>query len=63
MSGPVGVALSSAGPSPIAFADRDYPDRRVKRWKRSTTAGGSPGQVGGLKVAVNGVEVLATDAD
>jgi homoserine kinase len=56
-----GVALSGAGPSLIAFVDRDNPEPARLALEAIYRRLGIAGAVRPLKVAVNGVEVLAPE--
>jgi homoserine kinase len=58
-----GVALSGAGPSLIAFVDRDNPEPARHALEAIYRRLGITGIVRGLKVAANGVEVLEPEQD
>jgi homoserine kinase len=58
-----GVALSGAGPSLIAFVDRDNPEPARHGLEAIYQRLGIAGTVRGLRVAENGVEVLQPDQD
>ncbi len=58
-----GVALSGAGPSLIAFVDRDNPEPARQALEAIYRRLGIAGTVRGLNVAAGGVEVLAPELD
>jgi homoserine kinase len=58
-----GVALSGAGPSLIAFVDRDNPEPSRQALEAIYQRLGIAGSVRGLNVAARGVEVLAPEQD